>query len=167
MASIYDLTTEWERLVALLLTAESEEEQEELLKGLALTESNITDKAENYGYVIKNLQAEVNGLKEEEKRLEAKRKAREHAIERLKSTLFEAMTRLKTPRINAGTFTFSVQQNGGALPVVLDVDIDELPDELCKVKREADKKALAEYMEETGDFSYSHYGERGSSLRIR
>lgn len=167
MASIYNLTTEWERLVALLLTAESEEEQEELLKGLALTEADIVQKAENYGYIIKNMEADINGLKEEEKRLQAKRKARENAVARLKDSLQEAMTRLDTPKIESGTFTFTVAKNGGALPVIIDVDTAELPDEFCKITREADKKALAEYMEETGDLSYSHYGERGSSLRIR
>lgn len=167
MANIYNLTTEWERLVALLLTAETEEEKEDLLKGLALTESDIVQKAENYGYIIKNMEADINGLKEEERRLQAKRKARENAVARLKGNLQEAMTRLGTPKIDSGTFTFSVQMNGGALPIILDVPVEELPGELVKIKREPDKEALAEYIEATGDLSFAHYGERGTSLRIR
>lgn len=167
MASIYNLTTEWERVEALLLTAETEEEQEELLRLLALTADDIKAKAENYGFLIKNLEAEISGLKAEEKRLADKRKVRENAVQRLKDNLHESMDRIGTQKIESGTFTFSVQKNGGALPVIVDVDPTDIPDAYCKITRDVDKKALAEYMEETGDFSYGHFGERGSSLRIR
>lgn len=166
MASIYNLTSEFEYLQNLLLMADPDTE-EEIQKALKITSDEIEDKAEGYAHVIFNLESDIAGLKAEESRLAEWRKVKERAVERLKSNLFEAMVTTGKTKFNKGNFRFSIQKNGGADPVLVDVAADELPDEFCKIKREPDKKALADYMKETGDFTYSHFGERGSSLRIK
>ena len=166
MANIYELTADLLRLQAMLLQAD-EENEAEIAEALQIADAELEGKAEGYAHVIRNIEADISALKAEEQRLNAKRKSAEKAAERLKSTLYEAMVRTGKTKIKAGTFDLKIAQNGGALPVILDVDVNELPDDLVKVKKEADKKAIAEYIEATGDISYAHYGERGSSLRIK
>ena len=166
MANIYELTADLLRLQAMLLTAD-EENEAEIAEALQIADAELEGKAEGYAHVIRNIEADISALKAEEQRLNAKRKTAEKAAERLKNTLFEAMVRTGKTKIKAGTFDLKIAQNGGALPVILDVPADELPSELVKVKKEADKAAIAEYIEATGDLTYAHYGERGASLRIR
>lgn len=167
MANIYELTAAMLRLQEMLLQAETDEDEAAIAEMLAEADADIEGKAEGYAHVIRNIEADISALKAEEQRINAKRKTAEKAVERLKNTLYEAMLRTGKTKFKAGTFDFNIAKNGGAPPVILDVDIDELPEELVKVKKEPDKKAIAEYIEETGDLSYAHYGERGTSLRIR
>ena len=166
MANIYELTTTFEYLQQLLLEADPDAE-EQLQAALEIAEAEIEAKAEGYAYIIKNLEGDIAGFKAEEKRLAEKRRTAENAIDRLKGNLYEAMNRTGKTKFKSGTFTFAIQKNGGALPVLVDADVTEIPDDLCKITREPDKKALAAYIEETGDVSYAHFGERGTSLRIK
>ena len=64
-------------------------------------------------------------------------------------------------------FSFSVAKNGGKPPLVVDVPAADLPAELQSVSIEADKEALRNYIEETGDLSYGHLEDRGEHLCIR
>lgn len=166
MANIYELTAELMKLQAMLLQAD-EENEAEIAEALQIADAELEGKAEGYAHVIRNIEADISALKAEEQRLNAKRKSAEKAVERLKNTLFQAMARTGKTKIKAGTFDLRIAQNGGALPIVVDVPVDELPDDLTKIKREPDKAALAEYIEATGDLSYAHFGERGASLRIK
>ena len=54
------------------------------------------------------------------------------------------------------------------IPVIVDVkDTSELPDDLVKITETPDLDAIRKYIEETGDLTYAHFGERGESLRIK
>src|SRR5690606_9289213 len=69
------------------------------------------DKLENIGKVIRNLEAEVNAYKEEEKRLADKRKSIENNIKNLKQYAEEALRVTGKRKVKAGLFTFSIQKN--------------------------------------------------------
>ena len=166
MANIYELTAQMLHLQEMLLQAD-EESEEEIAEMLVTAEEDIEEKAVGYAHIIKNVEADIQGLKAEEQRLADRRRKAEKAVTRLKDTLQEAMLRTGKTSFEKGNFSFRVARNGGSLPIVLDVPAEELPDDLVKVKKEPDKGKIAEYIEATGDLSYAHYGERGSSLRIR
>ena len=70
-------------------------------------------------------------------------------------------------KIKGSVFTLAIQKNGGKAPVVLDVAVEELPDELVRVKEEADIEAIRDYLENNPECKYAHIGERGESLRIK
>lgn len=97
-------------------------------------------KIENSGLYIKNLTAEIESLKAEEKALSERRKAKEKKAEWLKSYLAYSLAgaKFETPKL-ALSFRKSV--------VVVDVaDVDKLPEEFKRVKTtiDADKVALKE-----------------------
>lgn len=159
--NLYELTAVYQRLQDQI---EAGEDYEGIL---AVIGDEIEAKADGYARVIRNMEAEAKALKDEEKRLAEKRKLREAAIERLKQNLFESMKATGKEKFKTDLFTFSIQKNGGALPVIVDVDTEYLPDDLVQITEKPDLKAIATYIEQTGDLTYAHFGERGESLRIK
>jgi len=71
---------------------------------LALTTENLEVKGRQYGYVCLSLESEIETIDAEIKRLTAMKKSRINAVDRLKSTLSQAMqlfgiSELKTPTL--------------------------------------------------------------------
>lgn len=124
-------------------------------------------KAENYAKIIRELECTVEVIKMEQKRLADKKSKLEANVKRLKDNLQEAMTATGKTKFKTDLFSFSIQKNGGALPVIVDVDTAELPDELVQITEKPDLKAIAKYLEEHPESKLAHYGERGESLRIK
>lgn len=166
--NLYDLTSEYLHLQEVLENVDATQEDYETLTDLLeITEKDIEEKAENYAKVIRNFEGNVTALKAEEKRLAEKRKRLETSIETLKQNLQTAMIATGKRKFKKGVFKFAIQKNGGALPVIVDVPTEELDDEFVIVSEKPDLKAIAAYIEETGDITQFHFGERGESLRIK
>ena len=160
--NLYELTNAYLNIQELI---ESDEDYESVLDTI---DDAIEIKADGYARVIRNMEAQAAAFKEEEKRLALKRKHCEAAISRLKQNLFESMKSTGKTKFKTDLFTFSIQKNGGKIPVIVDVkDTADLPDELVKITESPDLEAIRKYIEETGDLSYAHFGERGESLRIK
>lgn len=169
MTSLYELTGEFLQLQEMLETGETDEEM--IKDTLESVEYDLEDKAEGYAKIIRNYEGEIDALKAEESRLKHKRTVLDNAIKRLKENLQTSMTVTGKTKFKRGVFSFSIQKNGGALPVIIDKSIDLLPDECVKTTIEPDKKAIAVLLDdpETKEYysQFAHFGERGESLRIR
>ncbi len=83
----------------------------ELEKSLMITESNLQEKAINYGYVIKNFESEVDIIDEEIKRLNALKKARVNAVEKLKTNISDAMQLFGILEVKAPTFKMNFRKS--------------------------------------------------------
>ena len=136
-------------------------------EALSVIDDAIEDKADGYARVIRNMEGDIEAFKTEEKRLADKRRSLENAVDRLKKNLFEAMKETGKEKFKTDLFSFAIQKNGGALPVIVDVPTDGLPDDMVIISEKPDLKAIAAYIEATGDVTYAHFGERGESLRIK
>lgn len=168
--NLYELTAEFQHLQDLLENNGGEitkDEAEEIYKAIQFTEKNIDEKAENYARIIKNFEGSIEAIKAEKKRLSDKQSVLENGIDRLKANLEEAMLKLNKREIKSDLFKIKIQKNGGTLPVIVDVPVEELEDEFVVVTEKPDLKAIAKYIEETGDITFAHFGERGESLRIK
>lgn len=165
MSNLYELTAEYKALeTAMLLNPESEEEYAELFSKI---NDEIEVKAENYGKIIKNLDADSVALSWEIKRLTDRKNSIDNTIKRLKTNLMESMKQTGKVKFKTDLFSFSVAKNGGKDPVILSVEPSELPEDLQKVTIEADSNKLRDYIMETGDLSYGVIGERGEHLLMR
>ncbi len=159
--NLYELTAVYQRL-------QNELENGEDVAGiLEVIGDELETKADNYARVIQNLKAQADAFKAEEQRLADKRKKCEAGVERLKENLFAAMKATGKEKFKTELFSFSIQKNGGAEPVIVDVETEKLPDDLVQITEKPDLKAIAAYIKDTGDLSYAHFGERGESLRIK
>lgn len=167
--TLYELTDEYLQLQELL---ESGEEDEQIVKdSLESVEFDLEEKADNYAKIIRNFESQIETLKAEEKRLKDRRQICEKAIKRLKDNLQNSMIQTGKRKIKTDLFSFTVAKNGGALPVIVDVETEDLPDECVIITEKPDLKALAALLEDPENkdhySKFAHFGERGESLRIK
>lgn len=163
--NLYELTSDFLQLQQML---EDPEMDSQLLEDtMAAIEGEIEWKADNYAKVIRNMEGSIEAIKKELERLSNKKAVLEGSIKRLKDNLQNAMVATGKTKFKTDLFSFGIQKNGGSLPVIVDVETEKLPDDLVIITEKPDLKAIAKYIEETGDVTYAHFGERGESLRIK
>lgn len=165
-ASLYELTGQFLQLLQML---EDPEAETDVIKDtMEAVEGEIEVKADNYAKMIKNLESDLLGITAEMERLRIWKNRKESSIKMLKENLQESMTAIGKKKIKTQLFSFNIQKNGGKAPVILDVkDTSELPDDLVRIKEEADLDAIRQLIEKEGTCKYAHLGERGESLRIK
>lgn len=165
MSSVYELKNEFNTLWSIL---EDELADDEMILGAWETaQEDLTIKLENCCKYIKNEEALIAGLKEEEERLNARRKAKENAIKRLKALMQDAMTAAGEKKIQCGTFTTFIQNNAPSV-VVDEQYIENIPEEYLRIKEpEIDKKKLLEDLKSGKDLEGLAHLEIKQSLRIR
>lgn len=83
----------------------------ELEQALIITQENLQEKAINYGYVIKNFESEVDIIDEEIKRLNALKKARINAVDKLKNNISNAMQLFGILEVKAPTFKMNFRKS--------------------------------------------------------
>lgn len=103
--SLYALTNDLINLEAMLTDEECEVSKECLLDTLDALEGDYSDKINSYCKIIKNLKKEEDALGEEIKRLQARKKSRERAIDRLKDALASSMDIVGKEKVKTGMFT--------------------------------------------------------------
>lgn len=111
MASLYELSAEYAGFLDAYANAQNEDEAAEILQSLVDIHGELTEKAENYVKIIKNVQSDVDGYEAEAKRLTKKATAGKNLIERLKNTMLEAMKMTDTPKIETSIGKWRLQPN--------------------------------------------------------
>lgn len=167
--NLYEITADFLALQNML--EDPDVDPQAVADTLEAVEGELEWKAENYAKVIRNLEGNIGAIKTEIERLDALKKTCEAGVKRLKDNLQEAMTITGKTKFKTDLFSFAIQKNGGALPVIVDVDTADLPDECVIIEEKPDKKALAALLEDSENKEYyskfAHFGERGESLRIK
>lgn len=161
MANLYELTGEWIQLMDKLEAGEDVELE------FNETDEAFEEKAEKYAMMIRNLESDYEAFEKEEKRYKEKKNICKKGIEKLKNNLESAMIITGKRKFKKGVFSFSIQKNGGKLPVIVDVPTEELEDEFVIVTEKPDLTAIEKYINETGDITFAHFGSRGEGLRIK
>lgn len=159
--NLYELTDAYKNISEMI------ENGEDLDEVLATIDEEIEQKADNYAKVIRNMEGSIAAIKEEKKRLSDRQKAMEDGIAKMKENLQASMIACKKKKFKTDLFSFNIQKNGGKAPVIVDVECSKLPDDLVIVTEKPDLDAIRKLIEENGDITYGHLGERGESLRIK
>ena len=165
MPNIYEIKNEFNTLWSIL---EDELVDDEALMGAWETATeDLADKLENCCKYIKNEEAVIAGLKEEEERLNARRKAKENAIKRLKQLMQDAMNAAGEKKLPCGTFTVSIQNN--APSVVMDEQyVENVPAEFLRMREpEVDKKKILEALKDGKNLDGLAHLQQTASIRIR
>ena len=165
MANIYELTNELSLLWDLMENGELEDEV--LIGAFDVAKEDLADKLEGYCKFIKNLESDIQGLKAEEERLNARRKTMENTVTRCKEAMKFALNTAGEKKIACGTFTVSVQNN--APSVVLDEQyLENIPEEyLVPQEPKIDKKKIKADIDAGKNLEGIAHLETGVSLRIR
>lgn len=165
MATMYELTSDFQEVLE--LASNPDIDPQAIADTLEAINLEIEIKAENTAKVLRELDGMAAALKAEEQRLNARRKSIENNVERIKAGLYEAMKTTGKTKFKTALFSFSIQKNGGKIPVIVDVDTSDLPDDLVIISEKPDVEAIREYLEKNGESKLAHFGERGESLRIK
>ena len=166
---LYEITGE---LLALQELLENPLDDEDVLKDtLEAVQGEYEFKLESYCKVIKNLEADIVGIKAEVDRLSDKRKVLENNIDRLKKAMFESMKATNTPKVKGQLFTVAIQKNGGVIPINYDKNdkniTANLPDHLVNIVKTPNLEAIRELLEAGKVVDGFTLGERGESIRIK
>ena len=166
MASIYEITSDI-AFINQMLEADGEVDEEALKGALEVSKEDLVLKLEDYCKVIKNFEAVVSGLKDEEARLKAKRQSYENTIDRMKKAMQNAMETVGETKMPCGTFTVAIQKNPES--VVFDVDdIGLIPEAYWKVREpDIDRKKVKDDLKAGKDLSGIAHLESTYGLRIR
>lgn len=111
---LYELTANYNQLLDL---ADSLDEAT-FRDTLSAIEEAIEDKAENTAKLIRSVEADVEVLKAEEKRLADRRKALESKVSNTKAYLQEQLEIAGLDKVKRATITVSIQNNPPSLEVV-------------------------------------------------
>lgn len=165
MASIYELTTEFMTLWALMEDGNLDDEA--LAGAFDVATEDLSYKLEGYCKFIKNLESDIAGLKAEEIRLKTRRQTMENTVTRAKEAMKVAMLTAGEKKLPAGSFTVSVQANPPK--VVMDEQyIENIPEKyLTHPEPEINKKAMLEDLKAGADLDGIAHLETGESVRIR
>lgn len=164
MASIYEIAQGFYTLLNLI---EDETVPDEVILDAWNNQTDdLADKMENCCKWIKNEEADIAGLKDEEKRLKERRQAKENSVKRLKELMFRAQKACGEKKLKCGTFTTSIQANPPS--VVMDVDgVDGIPEMyLTFPEPEINKTKIKESLQAGYEMEWAHL-EQKESLRIR
>ena len=107
------------------LSLDEAEKTEDVIKVLDGIKDEFDKKAENTVKVIRNFEADIQALRDEEKRLADKRRSLEKKKEDLKEYLYFNMERLNLQKINAGIFDINIQKNPQSIKIIDDATIPE------------------------------------------
>lgn len=135
--NLFELTENYVKFFTMLEEAdEITEELEEMANNLNIA---IEEKSDNYVKMIKNLDADVEAYKNQEKIFNKKRKTAENKIAWLKKNLQSSMELQGRKRVETELFTISIQKNTPALDITSE---DNIGDEYYKVERTLNKRDL-------------------------
>ena len=121
------------------LSLDEAEKTDEIIKVLDGIKDEFDKKAENTVKVIRNFEADIQALRDEEKRLAAKRRSLEKKKEDLKEYLYSNMERLNLRKVNAGIFDINIQKNPQSIKIL---DEATIPDKYKIASYRLDKKTL-------------------------
>ena len=134
--NIYNIQSEYQQLVNQLIE-NGGEITPELELALQINKDNFHSKSENYGYITKQFDGEMDIIDNEIKRLQQAKKSREKTIERLKATIELAMNTFDIDKIETPLIKISFRKSES-----IEVsDVNELPNEfkVIKLTESADK----------------------------
>ena len=103
---LYEITTQYQNIYALLQDPEFAE-NEDILTALDQIEDAFENKAQQTIFMMKNIEAEIDPIDSEIKRLQAMKKAHQNNIDRIKNRLRENMKAVGKSKLNCGLFSLS------------------------------------------------------------
>lgn len=165
MPSLYELTGQYEAVRELLY--EDDVDEQVIRDTLESIDAEIEDKADNYAKIILEMKADIEAMRQEEIRLQVRRKARENRMETLRGILEENMRAIDKKKFKTALFSFNIQANGGLQPLEVSPDVTDIPMRfLIQQDPVPDNKKIREYLE-NHEVDWARLLPRGESLRIR
>lgn len=154
---LYEITEAYNNLL------DADLEQEQINQALNVIDDEFNVKVENTVKVIKNAEADIKALRDEEKRLASKRRTLENSVSWLKENIYKNMQATNKKKIETPLFNVAIQKNPKKLIVKSERNV---PEEFIKVSKSIDKAKLKEAIENGLEADYAELVQE-EGLRIR
>ena len=165
---LYEVSAEWSAFQDFILDTDTEIDEQAIRDTADAIKGEADAPIEYLGKIVKNIQPEINALKEEEQNLAKRRKALENRVSSVKKYIFDNMKILGLKE--AGTVTKAkIVKNGGVLPLVFreGFEAKDAPENFRKVEYTFDTEQIRTALDAGETLGFVEYGERGESLRIK
>ena len=137
---LYELTSAYEQLLE-----QAEEMDPEVFQDtLESIEDAIEEKAQNIAKLIRNLEGDIEVLKQEEQRLKRRRTSLESKVKSIKDYLKNELEGAGIDKVKSAHFNISIRNNP---PKVLVEDEKLIPSDYMIPKYSPDKKVLKELLQ--------------------
>lgn len=153
---LYDIAEIYENL-------ENIDDEVAVAAAMDSVDAALEEKLESTAKVIRNLEAEADGLEAEEKRLRARKTAVRNRIADIKGYVQENLEAIGKDKVTSGIFKWSIQANA---PSVNILDEDLIPDDYWKIERKPMKTEIKKAIE-AGELTEGVELVRTKSLRLR
>lgn len=140
---LYEISESY-RNIAELLTNPEFSESDDVWHALDQIQDSFDEKVRQTVFILKNIEAEIDPIDVEIKRLQAMKKVRQNHIDRIKNRLKENLKATETAKVNCGLFTVSYRETEGGA-VELDESLflaNNLNEDLITVKITPNKTAI-------------------------
>lgn len=159
--SLYELTGIFNQVADMI---DGEEINPAIIDTLESLEMAIEEKADGYAKVMKNTEVTSNGIAEEIKRLQARKKALDNNVKNMKISLQNTMETIGKTKFKTVLFSFNIQKNQESVNFT---DESLIPDKYQKVAITYDKSAIKSDIKENGLEIPGVEITQSQSLRIR
>lgn len=161
--TLYELEGQWLELME--MAEDPDTEPEVFADTLEALEGELEAKADGYAMVLRQMKADSETCREEERRLAARRKSIDGRMEKMKESLMDMMRLTGKPKFRTERFSYSIAKNPPSL--ALDVPVEELPEEFrIPQPDKPDSAAIAERLKAGEVLPFAHL-EQGTHLNIR
>ncbi|CAL83931.1 siphovirus Gp157 family protein [Clostridium botulinum] len=161
MTKLYELTQNYNNLLDLV---DNPEVPVEILKeSLDNIGEEIDIKLENVAKVIKSIEVDAKGLKEEEKRLVDRRKSLESRIVNLKQYAENSMKAVGLKKVKGKIFTLGIQKNAPSVEIT---EEENIPEQYFAIEKKLVKKDILAALKEGIEIPGAVI-KQTESLRIR
>lgn len=163
--TLYQITNDYMQLMQMMEDPEMDPQTlSDTMEGI---EGELEVKAESYAKVMKNLEADVVGIKAEIDRLSERKKTIENNIKKMKETLQFAMETTGKTKFKTELFSFGIRKNAPA--VVMDEPyIENVPERFLKYSDPTiNRSAIKEAIQKGEDLEGLAHLEQSTSLSIR
>lgn len=163
--TLYQITNDYMQLMQMMEDPEMDPQTlSDTMEGI---EGELEVKAESYAKVMKNLEADVVGIKAEIDRLSERKKTIEANIKKMKETLQFAMETTGKTKFKTELFSFGIRKN--APSVIMDEPyIENVPERFLKYSEPTiNRTAIKEAIQKGEDLEGLAHLESSTSLSIR
>jgi hypothetical protein len=166
---LYSLDSTIEDINQEELPVELLEALEELLQDRNTAAEDYYQKINSILNLIKSKQQWMQIRQERIQELKRLVEIDQNLAKKLNSYLLTHLQANDLRKFRTADFNVSVVRNGGRPPLKISeqIDVDRLPAQFTKVKLEASKEAIREYLEAGGVLDYAFLAEREEHLRFR
>lgn len=165
MSNLYQITQDYLQIMSMM--EDPELDPKTLADTMEGIEGELEDKADNYARVMKNMEADLNGIKAEIDRLSTRKKTIENNIKRMKEALQFSMETTGKTKFKTELFSFGIRKNAPA--VIMDEPyIENVPERFLKYSDPTiNRTAIKEAIQNGEDLEGLAHLEQSSSLSIR